>query len=311
MQDNERKESWFSKIKLGLNKTSKNLGNQIASIFSRNKISEETIEELEEALIMADLGVKTSSYIIEELKKNKLGKENSLETIKESLLNIIKNILDPYTKPITLTSSPHVILICGVNGNGKTTTIGKLSHWFKQQNKKVLLAACDTFRAAASSQLERWAEKTNVNIVIGEENQDPASVAFNAFSKAKNENYDVLLIDTAGRLHNKNNLMEELSKIIRVIKKIDEKSPEDIILILDATTGQNAFNQVKIFNEITNLTGLIVTKLDGTAKGGVVVGLVKEFSLPIFAIGVGEGIDDLQPFTSTDFAKNLILNETE
>jgi fused signal recognition particle receptor len=201
---------------------------------------------------------------------------------------------------------PHVIVMVGVNGNGKTTTIGKIAKQLKNDGKSVMLAACDTFRAAAVEQLKVWAERTNCPIVTGKEQADPASVAYSALEQAKTDGHDVLLIDTAGRLQNKANLMEELVKIIRVLKKLDETVPHQILLVLDATTGQNAFKQVQIFKEMVNISGLIVTKLDGTAKGGVVVGLADKFRLPIYAIGVGESVEDLHAFDAQSFARNLV-----
>ena len=257
---------------------------------------------------MSDLGATTSSTVIENLAKNKFDKEITAEEIKSELSGVIEEILQNVAVPLKIESEykPQVILVCGVNGAGKTTTIGKLSSKWKKEGKSVMIAACDTFRAAAVEQLEVWANRSGCEIVKGKEASDPASVAYSAYQKAKDENYDILVIDTAGRLQNKKNLMEQLSKIVKVIKKIDDSAPHNSLIVLDATTGQNANSQVKIFGDMVDLNGIIVTKLDGTAKGGVVVSLARQFEIPIHAVGVGEGIDDLNTFEAKSFADSLV-----
>lgn len=301
-----KKNSWFSKLKTGLSNSSNKITQGINQILAKKKLDIETLEQLEELLLSSDIGYEATSRIIADLKKNRFDKDIDLQEIKQELALSIENILEPVSGVIKIEHKPQIILVCGVNGNGKTTTIGKLANYFKQQNKEVMLAACDTFRAAAVEQLTIWADRNNCEIVKAELGSDPASVAFKAAEQAQKKQVDILLVDTAGRLHNKNNLMDELAKIVRVIKKIDEGAPHNILLVLDATTGQNAHMQVAAFKDIVNINGLVVTKLDGTAKGGVVVALAQKFQIPIIAIGVGEGIDDLRPFSAKDFANNLI-----
>lgn len=299
--------SWFKRLSSGLNKSSSKLNDGLKNIFINKKLDDETLEELEELLISSDIGVKTSSLIISKLAKNKFGKEITLDEIKLEISDILEKILKPATKPLEIKDKkPHVIFVCGVNGAGKTTTIGKLCANYKKQGKKVVIAACDTFRAAAVEQLEVWSKRSKSKIIMGKENSDPASVAYKAFEYAKSNNADILIIDTAGRLHNKKNLMEQLKKITKVIKKLDESAPHDSLIVLDATTGQNANNQVRIFSEAVDITGIIVTKLDGSAKGGVVVSLANEFNAKIHAIGVGEAIEDLREFDAKMFAKSLV-----
>jgi fused signal recognition particle receptor len=300
--------SWFQKLKSGLSKSSDKITSGIEGIFTKRKIDAATLEELEELLIMADLGPHASAKIISEFARNKVDKEADINEIKQFLSEEIQKILKPVAREFNVESEtkPYVILVVGVNGNGKTTTIGKLSSQLKAQGKKVVIAACDTFRAAAVEQLDVWAERAGADIIKGEQNSDAAAVAFRAVEHAKATNADVVLIDTAGRLHNKVGLMDELAKISRVIKKSSDIYPNETILVLDATTGQNALAQVESFRELAQVSGLVVTKLDGTAKGGVVVALADKFSIPVFAIGVGEGIDDLKSFSPSDFANNLL-----
>lgn len=308
-QKPEEKESgWVGKLKKGLGKSSSKINDGVKNIFVRKKLDDETLEELEDLLIMSDLGVQTASSITAELSKSKYDKEISVEEIKQFLADKITEILQPVARPIEINDAnkPHVIFMCGVNGTGKTTTIGKLASLYKKQGKTVMMAACDTFRAAAVEQLEVWADRADCPLIKGNPEADPASVAYEALEKAKKENIDVLIIDTAGRLQNKSNLMEQLAKIVRVLKKVDESLPHDSIIVLDATTGQNANSQVKVFKDMVDITGLIVTKLDGTAKGGVVVSLAKQFALPIHAVGVGEAIEDLNAFEADLFAKSLV-----
>lgn len=306
--DKKPKKGWVSKLKSGLGKSSSKLNEGIKDIFVRRKLDDETLEELEDLLIMSDLGIETATLVCSNLAKNKFDKEVSPEEIKEELSKVIEGILADVAIPLEITGEhkPQVILMCGVNGTGKTTTIGKLASSWKNEGKSVMIAACDTFRAAAVEQLEVWAERSDCPIIKGKEGVDPASVAYEAYEKARAEKTDVLLIDTAGRLQNKKNLMEQLTKIVKVIKNIDESAPHNSLIVLDATTGQNANSQVKVFGEMVNLNGIIVTKLDGTAKGGVVVSLAKQFGLPIHAIGVGEGIDHLRPFDAKSFADGLV-----
>jgi fused signal recognition particle receptor len=292
--------AFFQKLKSGLGLSANKLGDGITKIFTHQKLDDETLEALEELLISADMGVKTAASLAAELSKQKFEKEGDSILIKKALAGCIAERLKPLMKPLTITHSPELILVVGVNGNGKTTTIGKLAAQFRSEGKKVMVAACDTFRAAAVEQLALWAERTGSGFVRGAENVDPASVAFQAVEKAKAEGVDVLLLDTAGRLQNKKGLMEELVKITRVVQ------PHQTLMVLDATTGQNAVSQVQVFQEMVQVTGLIVTKLDGSAKGGVVVALADQFKLPIHAIGVGEGVEDLQAFDANHFAESLL-----
>ncbi len=300
--------SWFKKLKTGLSKSSDKMTDGIGSIFTKRKLDEQTLEELEDLLISADLGAATAAKIVASFSKNRFDTEISPDEVKEALAEEIANILEPVAIEIEIDKKlkPQVIMMVGVNGNGKTTTLGKMAMQYKKQGKKIMIAACDTFRAAAVEQVSVWGERTNCPVITGPQNSDPASVAYSALEKAKNEGYDILLIDTAGRLQNKTGLMEELAKTSRVMKKIDETKPDNIILVLDATTGQNAHSQVETFKDLVDISGIIVTKLDGTAKGGVVVALAEKFKLPIHAVGVGEGIDDLNNFNANDFAHSLM-----
>jgi len=283
-------------------------GGRIAAIFNQKRIDAETLSELEDLLIEADMSAKTAHGIIDLLGKNRIGKEAGAEEIKSELAKIITGILQPLAKKLVIDKSlhPHVILLAGVNGSGKTTTIGKIAHRLKSEGLKVMLAGCDTFRAAAVNQLAIWAERTGSMFISGAENSDPAAIAYQALARARKESYDVLLIDTAGRLQNKSALMEELGKIIRVLKKIEPLAPHHSLLVLDATIGQNAIAQGEIFKATADINGLIVNKLDGTAKGGIIVALAQKFALPVYAVGSGEGINDLQDFDAEIFAKNLV-----
>ncbi|MBA8666809.1 signal recognition particle-docking protein FtsY [Holosporaceae bacterium 'Namur'] len=297
--------SWLERIKKGLSKTSGNITSSITSIFTTKKLDDRTLEELEELLIMSDMGVKVASSLIQSLKKDKFQKDITEEEVKTYLADKIANIVSPFAKELKFTCKPQVILVCGVNGSGKTTTIGKIANKLKNEGKTVLLAACDTFRAAADLQLKVWAERARCELIQGEPGADPASIAYKALEKATTEQVDVLLIDTAGRLQNKKNLMEELAKIIKVVKKLNPEAPHDTLLVLDACVGQNAISQVEIFKEIVNITGLIVTKLDGTAKAGILVAIAQKFSIPVHLIGVGEKIEDLDQFDAKAFSKSL------
>lgn len=298
---------FFDKLKAGLTKTRESIAEQVNNVFSVFvKVDEELFENLEEALIMADLGVETSEYVIEKLRDNVKHKHiTDGNMVKQELKDIISDILNEVDSSMDISTSPSVILVIGVNGVGKTTSIGKIASHYKSMGKKVLLAAADTFRAAAIDQLDIWAQRSGCDIIKHKENSDPAAVVFDACSAAKARNVDVLICDTAGRLHNKKNLMAELAKINRVIERELPNSVRETLLVLDATTGQNAVSQAKLFAEAADITGIILTKLDGTAKGGIVISIAKEQDLPVKFVGVGEGIDDLQEFNSKDFAKAL------
>lgn len=299
--------SIFSKLKQGLSKTSGKISAGIDKIFYKKKLDTETLEELEELLISTDMGSLVAAKIIEDFKSLKFDKEVETTEIKETLANLIEQQLLESEIPFTLNENKlNVVLVCGVNGAGKTTTIGKLAAMYGMQGKKVAVAACDTFRAAAVNQLDSWVTRAKALLITGEEAADPASVAYRAVEESIKQNIDILFIDTAGRLHNKKNLMDELIKIVKVIKKVDENLPTHSVLVIDAITGQNTYNQVEHFNDATNLTGLIVTKLDGSAKAGVIVGVVQKFNLPIYFIGIGEQIEDLKIFNRHDFAKSLL-----
>lgn len=298
-----------SKIDDQLKPSSNKISSAIKQIFTHKKLDEDTLEELEETLILADMGSEAAMKIIDNLRSQKFAKGINDEEIKDFLQNEIAAILRPCQKTLDLaeSSKPKVLVFNGVNGAGKTTTIGKIAQNLKNQNKKILIAACDTFRAGACSQLQVWAQRVGCEIILPtKEGEDAAAVAYRALDHATKHDFDILLIDTAGRLQNKSNLMDELKKINKVLKKIDPDAPQENLLILDATTGQNAKSQLQTFNEIVGITGLIITKLDGSARGGIVVSLAENFQKPIYAIGVGEKLEDLQEFEATQFAKNLI-----
>ena len=299
---------WFSRLKAGLSRSSGSLTEKIASVVTKRRLDHETLEELEEALISADLGVETAAVLVKAVAKDRFGKEVTDTEVREALAAAVAKELEPVAEPLPHRARfrPQVVLVCGVNGTGKTTTIGKLANQAVGAGLKVVLAACDTFRAAAVEQLEVWGRRNGVPVIRGKEGADPAGLAFDALERARADGADLLMIDTAGRLQNKQALMDELGKIVRVLKKVDPEAPHDVVLVLDATTGQNAHNQVEVFKNMVDLTGLIVTKLDGTAKGGVVVALARRFGLPIHAIGVGESIDDLRSFEAKAFARALL-----
>ncbi len=299
---------FFDKLKNGLGKTRDNFNEKINNVFSSfRKVDEELLEELEEILIMSDIGVETSTEIISNLRERiKKEKINDEEGVKKALKEEMQEILDEVDNSLKLDTTPSIILVVGVNGVGKTTTIGKIANKLRLEGKKVIVAAADTFRAAAVEQLEIWAKRANVDIVKKEEGADPASVVYDAIKKAKETNADVLICDTAGRLHNKKYLMDELLKINKVILKELPEASNETLMVIDGTTGQNAIEQVKAFKEIVNITGLVLTKLDGTAKGGVVIGIVHENKIPVKFIGVGEKIDDMEIFNSQDFVNAII-----
>ena len=299
---------FFDKLKNGLSKTKTSFDEKMNDIFSNfRKVDEELLEELEEALIMSDVGTTTASKIIENLRQ-RVKKENikDEEGVKEALRKEIQEIFDETDSTLNLETTPSVILVVGVNGVGKTTSIGKIANRLRQDGKKVVVAAADTYRAAAVEQLEIWANRAGCDIVKRQEGVDPASVVYDAIKITKEKNADVLICDTAGRLHNKKYLMDELIKIKRVIDKELPNASEEVLMVLDATTGQNAILQVQAFKEAVDITGIILTKLDGTAKGGAVIGIVNENKVPVKFIGVGEKIDDMEIFNSEDFVKALI-----
>ena len=302
----------FNKFKLGLSKSSKTLSSGINDLIFKKKIKIENLNELEDFLIQSDVGVEVASELKIKFSNTRIdSKDENSEKIFEIFSNYIVEILKPLERNLEdlNKNKPNVILIAGVNGVGKTTTIGKLGKILGRDNKKVLFGAADTFRAAAVDQLEAWSKKINAQIIKSNEGSDPASVAYKALNYAINENFDHLLIDTAGRLHNKKNLMDEFKKIINVLKKIDPSTPHETFLILDATTGQNAITQVEEFSKISKITGIIMTKLDGTARGGILLALAKKFKLPIIALGMGEKEDDLQLFNSQHFANAIISTQ--
>jgi len=311
--------SWFKKLKDGLSKSSKKVSESLASLpslsalISRSKLDATSLEEVEDALIAADLGTASSMRLAAALKTHKFNGPVGAETIALALAEGLETILEPVAKPLEIKSEnrPHVVLLVGVNGSGKTTTAGKLAQSWQTQGKKVLLAAGDTFRAAAIEQLEIWGQRTGTPVIADAKGGDSAALAYRALAQAIEENVDVLIIDTAGRLQNRSELMDELAKIVRVIRKLDESAPHDSVIVLDGTVGQNALSQVKAFSAVADVSGLIVTKLDGSAKGGVVIALAEEFGLPIHAVGVGEGAEDLQPFSADEFAKALVGIEAD
>jgi fused signal recognition particle receptor len=283
------------------------LGEGIASVFTKRKLDAATLEEFEEMLIKADLGVEMAASIAEAVGKGRYDREIDANEVKSILASEVEAALASVARPLTLdlNAKPHVVLIVGVNGTGKTTTIGKLAAKYRDEGLKVVLAAGDTFRAAAIDQLKIWGERTGASVVAREPGADSASLAFDAYKQAQAEGADLLLIDTAGRLQNRGELMAELEKVVRVLKKIDPAAPHSVLLTLDATTGQNALSQVDIFGKVAGVTGLVMTKLDGTARGGILVAIARKYGLPIHFIGVGEGVDDLEPFAAADFAKAI------
>lgn len=298
---------FFDRLKQGLTKTKEAVSEQVNQVFKVFvKVDEELFENLEEALIMADLGVETSMFIIEELRERvKTKRITDGEAVKCELYSVIAEILSENSSGMDLSTTPTVVLVIGVNGVGKTTSIGKLAKNYKEQGKKVILAAADTFRAAAIDQLDIWAERVGCEIIKHQENSDPAAVVYDACNAAKARGADILICDTAGRLHNKKNLMAELEKINRTIDKTLPEASRETLLVLDATTGQNAVSQAKLFSEVAGITGIILTKLDGTAKGGIVIAISKSLGIPVKFIGVGEGAEDLQEFNPEEFAKAL------
>ena len=303
----ERKLSWIERLRQGLSRTSAQLTSQITSLFTKRKLDDDTLQDLEDLLIQADLGVETALRITDTLASERYGKDVTGEDVSKIMASEITKVLGPVAKPLELdlNHKPHVILVVGVNGTGKTTTIGKLAAKLSRGGLKVMLAAGDTFRAAAIEQLHIWAERTGSDIVSSRLGADAAGLAYEAYEKAKQSGHDVLIIDTAGRLQNKTELMAELEKVVRVLGRLDPDAPHTVLQTLDATTGQNALNQVEIFRNVAGVSGLIMTKLDGTARGGILVAISAKHKLPVCFIGVGEGIDDLEPFNAQDFAEAI------
>ncbi len=303
----EPKLSWFQRLKNGLSRSSASLTEGISSIFTKRKLDASMLEELEDILIQADLGVDTAMAITDRLSDGRYNKEISPEEVRAILSEEVEKVLVPVAKPLDLDTGkkPHVVLMVGVNGTGKTTTIGKLSQKLRSEGKTVMLAAGDTFRAAAVEQLKIWGERTGAEVIARDTGADAAGLAYDAMKEAQAKGVDVLLVDTAGRLQNKAELMDELEKVIRVIKKHDPEAPHTVLLTLDATTGQNALNQVEIFGKVAGVTGLVMTKLDGTARGGILVAIAAKHAMPVHFIGVGEGVADLEPFSAKDFASAI------
>ena len=299
--------SWWQKLKQGLARSSSSIGQGITDLFTKRKLDSGTLEEFEDVLIRADLGLTVATRIVEAVGKGRYGKEIEGEEVKAILAEEVTRTLTPVAIPLSIDGSkkPFVILMVGVNGSGKTTTIGKLAAKFRDEGRSVMLAAGDTFRAAAIEQLQVWGDRTGAKVIARPQGSDASGLVFDAFAAADEAKTDILLVDTAGRLQNRTELMAELEKIIRVIKKRDATAPHSVLLVLDATVGQNALSQVEIFSKIAGVTGLVMTKLDGTARGGILVALAEKFGLPVHFIGVGEGIDDLEPFAADEFGRAI------
>lgn len=311
-EDRQEKQSFFSRMRSGLSRSSNAISDGVTGIFTKAKLDDDTLQELEDVLITSDLGVETTSAITSKLAAERFDKEISAEEIKTFVASEVSQILQPLVSPFVVepANKPHVVLVVGVNGAGKTTTIGKMAKIASGEGHQVMLAAGDTFRAAAIDQLKIWGARVGAPVIARDVGSDAASLAFEALKQAKEEDADILFIDTAGRLQNKKELMDELEKIGRVIKKIDDTAPHSVLLVLDATTGQNALSQAKIFSEISGVTGLVMTKLDGTARGGILVAVAAKHALPIHAIGVGEAIEDFQAFDADEFARALVGLDT-
>jgi len=299
--------SWFARLTTGLKRSSDNLSTSITSVFTKRKLDAATLDELEDVLIQADLGIETAMAITETLRRDRFDRDVTDGDVRAVLAAEVEKVLGPVARPLVIdsTQKPFVILMIGVNGSGKTTTIGKLAQKFAAEGKSVMLAAGDTFRAAAIEQLQVWGQRTGAPVITRPAGADASGLAFDAVTQARAEGRDVLIIDTAGRLQNREELMGELEKVIRVIKKVDPTAPHATLLTLDATTGQNALKQAEIFGQRGGVTGLVMTKLDGTARGGILVAIARKFGLPVHFIGVGEGVDDLEPFAASDFAKAI------
>ncbi|MEJ8574776.1 signal recognition particle-docking protein FtsY [Microbaculum marinum] len=300
--------NWLQRLTSGLARSSSALGQNLTALIRKRRLDDETLQDLEDILVQADLGVETAVRITERLARDRYDKEIDDAELREVLASEITGVLEPVARPLEIDGArrPHVVLVVGVNGSGKTTTIGKLAAKFRADGKSVVLGAGDTFRAAAIEQLKIWGERTGSTVVARPQGSDASGLAFDALKLAREQNADLLMLDTAGRLQNKANLMAELEKIVRVLRKQDETAPHTVLLVLDATTGQNAMNQVEIFTQVAGVTGLVMTKLDGTARGGILVAIAARHGLPVHAIGVGEGIDDLQPFEAKEFARAIV-----
>jgi len=299
------KMSWWRRLSSGLKRTSSSIGSAVADLVTKRKLDRAMLEEIEDVLLRADLGTDVAARIAEAVGTGRYDKAISADEVKSVVATEVEKVLSPVARPLVIDTAhaPFVILVVGVNGSGKTTTIGKLSAKFSAEGRKVMLAAGDTFRAAAIEQLKVWGERTKSPVISGKQGSDSAGLAFTALTAAKEQKIDVLLVDTAGRLQNKAELMNELQKVVRVIQKVDASAPHAVLLVLDATVGQNALSQVEAFHRTAGVTGLVMTKLDGTARGGILVALAEKHKLPVHFIGVGEGVDDLAPFTARDFAK--------
>ena len=306
MNDSTQGGSWWKRLSGGLKRTSASLGSAISDLVSKRKLDAETVDELESELIRADLGPEFAARIAAVLGEGRFEKAIAPDEVKAILAGEIEKVLAPVAKPLQVTARPFVILVAGVNGSGKTTTIGKLAARFRVEGKSVMLVAGDTFRAAAIDQLKIWGQRTGANVMAGQSGSDAAGLAFDAVTAAREQGVDVVLVDTAGRLQNRSELMNELEKMVRVIRKVEASAPHAVLLVLDATVGQNALSQVEIFGKIAGVTGLVMTKLDGTARGGILVAIAAKFGLPVHFIGVGEGVDDLAPFTAHDFARAVV-----
>ena len=306
MNDSTQTDGWWTRLSGGLKRTSSSLGSSITALVTNRALDPETLDALEDELVRADLGQDLAARIVNALREGRYPQGISPDEVKAVLAGEIEKALTPVARPLEFTARPFVILIAGVNGSGKTTTIGKLAARFRAEGKMVMLVAGDTFRAAAIDQLEIWGDRTGAKVIAREPGGDAAGLAFDAITAAKNEGVDVVLVDTAGRLQNRAELMAELEKIVRVMRKVEPAAPHAVLLVLDATVGQNALSQVEIFGKIAGVTGLVMTKLDGTARGGILVAIAENFGLPVHFIGVGESVDDLAPFTARDFARAVV-----
>ena len=309
MSDTEEqpKQSWWRRLSSGLKRTSSSIGAAVADLVTKRKLDRAMLEEIEDVLLRADLGTDVAARVAAAVGDGRYDKAISADEVKAVVATEVEKVLTKVAKPLAIDAAhkPFVILVIGVNGSGKTTTIGKLASRLRSEGRKVMLAAGDTFRAAAIEQLKIWGERTGAPVVARAHGSDAASLAFDALSQAKADGIDVLLIDTAGRLQNKTELMSELEKVVRVMRKVDASAPHAVLLVLDATVGQNALSQVEVFRKVAGVTGLVMTKLDGTARGGILVALAEKFGLPVHFIGVGEGVDDLAPFTARDFSRAI------
>jgi fused signal recognition particle receptor len=306
MNDSTQSGGWWKRLSGGLKRTSASLGGAIADLVSKRKLDAAAVEELEGELIRADLGPDFAARVVKVLSDGRFDKAISPDEIKAVLAGEIEKVLTPVAKPLEITASPFVILVAGVNGSGKTTTIGKMAAKYRADGKTVMLVAGDTFRAAAIDQLKIWATRTGASVKASAPGSDAASLAFDALTAAKAEGIEVVLVDTAGRLQNRTELMSELEKMVRVMRKVEPTAPHAVLLVLDATVGQNALSQVDIFGKIAGVTGLVMTKLDGTARGGILVAIADRFKLPVHFVGVGEGVEDLAAFTARDFARAIV-----